>query len=208
MKAGEAPPGRYGAASRRRRSQPGAPLRLPPVRPGRGSARGGGRGRPAGRRGSPAILRAPLSAGCRATGRCCWRCCSTRRWGSACCWCGSSWGCTSSWSAARSRTAPRAGERAPAGRGAGRGRRGSPPPRCYYLGSLGCSARRFLVRALCSVLGLFVWQSRPRRARLPRALVANHVTPFDHNVLALLASCRAVSGPGWAVGRGPGWSAP
>ncbi|XP_039189879.1 lipid droplet-regulating VLDL assembly factor AUP1 isoform X3 [Crotalus tigris] len=60
--------------------------------------------------------------------------------------------------------------------------------------------RRFLVRALCSVLGLFVWQSRPRRARLPRALVANHVTPFDHNVLALLASCRAPVLSGGAAG--------
>ncbi|XP_032079753.1 ancient ubiquitous protein 1 [Thamnophis elegans] len=51
--------------------------------------------------------------------------------------------------------------------------------------------RRFLVRAMCSVLGLFVWQSRPRSARAPRVLVANHVTPFDHNVLGLLASCSA-----------------
>ncbi|XP_058049345.1 lipid droplet-regulating VLDL assembly factor AUP1 isoform X2 [Ahaetulla prasina] len=50
--------------------------------------------------------------------------------------------------------------------------------------------RRFLVRAMCSVLGLFVWQSRPRSARA-RVLVANHVTPFDHNVLGLLASCSA-----------------
>lgn len=46
---------------------------------------------------------------------------------------------------------------------------------------------------MCSVLGLFVWQSRPRSARA-RVLVANHVTPFDHNVLGLLASCSAVSG--------------
>ncbi|KAM3831522.1 lipid droplet-regulating VLDL assembly factor AUP1 [Vipera latastei] len=60
--------------------------------------------------------------------------------------------------------------------------------------------RRFLVRALCSVLGLFVWQRRPRRARLPRLLVANHVTPFDHNVLALLASCRAPVLSGGAAG--------
>ncbi|XP_070804889.1 lipid droplet-regulating VLDL assembly factor AUP1 isoform X1 [Pituophis catenifer annectens] len=58
--------------------------------------------------------------------------------------------------------------------------------------------RRFLVRAMCSVLGLFVWQSRPRSARA-RVLVANHVTPFDHNVLGLLASCSAVSG---AAGQG------
>uniref|UniRef100_A0A8C6Y1U7 Lipid droplet-regulating VLDL assembly factor AUP1 n=1 Tax=Naja naja TaxID=35670 RepID=A0A8C6Y1U7_NAJNA len=50
--------------------------------------------------------------------------------------------------------------------------------------------RRFLVRAMCSVLGLFVWQSRPRSARA-RVLVANHITPFDHNVLGLLASCSA-----------------
>ncbi|XP_070612853.1 lipid droplet-regulating VLDL assembly factor AUP1 isoform X2 [Erythrolamprus reginae] len=50
--------------------------------------------------------------------------------------------------------------------------------------------RRFLVRALCSVLGLLVWQSRPRSARAP-VLVANHVTPFDHNVLGLLAACSA-----------------
>ncbi|KAM6441102.1 lipid droplet-regulating VLDL assembly factor AUP1 isoform 2-T2 [Liasis olivaceus] len=50
--------------------------------------------------------------------------------------------------------------------------------------------RRFLVRAMCSVLGLFVWQSRPRSLRA-RVFVANHVTPFDHNVLSLLASCSA-----------------
>ncbi|XP_063166914.1 lipid droplet-regulating VLDL assembly factor AUP1 isoform X2 [Candoia aspera] len=61
--------------------------------------------------------------------------------------------------------------------------------------------RRFLVRAMCSVLGLFVWQSRPRSLRA-RVFVANHVTPFDHNVLSLLVSCSAVSG-GRRAGRAP-----
>lgn len=92
----------------------------------------------------------------------------------------------------------------PGGRGE-RGRRG--PRAATGLWGLGCSARRFLVRAMCSVLGLFVWQSRPRSARA-RVLVANHVTPFDHNVLGLLASCSAVSGApglGWA-GRAGGLS--
>ncbi|XP_066488027.1 lipid droplet-regulating VLDL assembly factor AUP1 [Tiliqua scincoides] len=52
--------------------------------------------------------------------------------------------------------------------------------------------RRFVVRAMCSLLGLFVRQANPRQ-RSPRArlYVANHVTPFDHNVLGLLASCSA-----------------
>nr|XP_060635630.1 lipid droplet-regulating VLDL assembly factor AUP1 [Anolis sagrei ordinatus] len=52
--------------------------------------------------------------------------------------------------------------------------------------------RRFVVRAMCAVLGLLVRQSSPRRppSRL-RLLVANHITPFDHNVLGLLLSCGA-----------------
>ncbi|XP_062837996.1 lipid droplet-regulating VLDL assembly factor AUP1 isoform X2 [Anolis carolinensis] len=52
--------------------------------------------------------------------------------------------------------------------------------------------RRFVVRAMCAVLGLLVRQSSPRRppSRL-RLLVANHITPFDHNVLSLLLSCGA-----------------
>ncbi|XP_042322930.1 lipid droplet-regulating VLDL assembly factor AUP1 [Sceloporus undulatus] len=55
--------------------------------------------------------------------------------------------------------------------------------------------RRFAVRVMFGVLGLLVRQSgAPRQGqRAPCAglLVANHVTPFDHNVLGLLLSCAA-----------------
>ncbi|XP_026534420.1 ancient ubiquitous protein 1-like [Notechis scutatus] len=47
---------------------------------------------------------------------------------------------------------------------------------------------RFLVHAMCSVLGpLRVAEGRAA----PASWWANHVTPFDHNVLGLLASCSA-----------------
>uniref|UniRef100_A0A8C8S9F3 AUP1 lipid droplet regulating VLDL assembly factor n=1 Tax=Pelusios castaneus TaxID=367368 RepID=A0A8C8S9F3_9SAUR len=51
--------------------------------------------------------------------------------------------------------------------------------------------RRFIVRVMCSVLGLFVRQSDPhlRDANI-RVYVANHVTHFDHSVINLLTSCN------------------
>ncbi|NXB33802.1 AUP1 protein, partial [Eulacestoma nigropectus] len=61
--------------------------------------------------------------------------------------------------------------------------------------------RRFIVRVMCSVLGLLVRQSDPRlRGVGARVFIANHVTPFDHNVVSLLTSCNtpALSGaPGF-----------
>uniref|UniRef100_A0A8C3U5M6 Lipid droplet-regulating VLDL assembly factor AUP1 n=1 Tax=Catharus ustulatus TaxID=91951 RepID=A0A8C3U5M6_CATUS len=61
--------------------------------------------------------------------------------------------------------------------------------------------RRFIVRVMCSVLGLLVRQSDPRlRGAGCRVFIANHVTPFDHNVVSLLTSCNtpALSGaPGF-----------
>ncbi|NXD00496.1 AUP1 protein, partial [Certhia familiaris] len=60
---------------------------------------------------------------------------------------------------------------------------------------------RFIVRVMCSVLGLLVRQSDPRlRGAGARVFIANHVTPFDHNVVSLLTSCNtpALSGaPGF-----------
>ncbi|NXI50672.1 AUP1 protein, partial [Chloroceryle aenea] len=54
--------------------------------------------------------------------------------------------------------------------------------------------RRFIVRVMCSVLGLFVRQSDPRlRDVNVRVYIANHVTQFDHNVINLLTSCNTVS---------------
>uniref|UniRef100_A0A8C5ILH1 Lipid droplet-regulating VLDL assembly factor AUP1 n=1 Tax=Junco hyemalis TaxID=40217 RepID=A0A8C5ILH1_JUNHY len=61
--------------------------------------------------------------------------------------------------------------------------------------------RRFIVRVMCSVLGLLVRQSDPRlRGAGAKVFIANHVTPFDHNVVSLLTSCNtpALSGaPGF-----------
>ncbi|XP_048366086.1 lipid droplet-regulating VLDL assembly factor AUP1 [Sphaerodactylus townsendi] len=52
--------------------------------------------------------------------------------------------------------------------------------------------RRFVVRVMCSVLGLLVRQSQPRQRGLrARVYIANHVTHFDHNVINLLTSCNA-----------------
>ncbi|NXG13622.1 AUP1 protein, partial [Grallaria varia] len=51
--------------------------------------------------------------------------------------------------------------------------------------------RRFIVRVMCSVLGLLVRQNDPRlRGTGTRVFIANHVTPFDHNVISLLTSCN------------------
>ncbi|XP_060103224.1 lipid droplet-regulating VLDL assembly factor AUP1-like [Heteronotia binoei] len=55
-----------------------------------------------------------------------------------------------------------------------------------------CALRRFVVRVMCSVLGLLVRQSQPRQHGLrARVYIANHVTHFDHNVVNLLTSCNA-----------------
>ncbi|XP_028600486.2 lipid droplet-regulating VLDL assembly factor AUP1 isoform X2 [Podarcis muralis] len=52
--------------------------------------------------------------------------------------------------------------------------------------------RRFIVRVMCSVLGVLVRQADPRQRSLrARVFIANHVTHFDHNVLNLLTSCNA-----------------
>ncbi|XP_043368871.1 lipid droplet-regulating VLDL assembly factor AUP1 isoform X6 [Dermochelys coriacea] len=51
--------------------------------------------------------------------------------------------------------------------------------------------RRFIVRVMCSVLGLFVRQSDPHlRDSNVRVYIANHVTHFDHSVISLLTSCN------------------
>ncbi|XP_043368870.1 lipid droplet-regulating VLDL assembly factor AUP1 isoform X5 [Dermochelys coriacea] len=49
----------------------------------------------------------------------------------------------------------------------------------------------FIVRVMCSVLGLFVRQSDPHlRDSNVRVYIANHVTHFDHSVISLLTSCN------------------
>ncbi|KAG1962307.1 PlsC domain-containing protein [Pimephales promelas] len=51
--------------------------------------------------------------------------------------------------------------------------------------------RRFIVRIMCSVLGLHVRQNSPRlRDKTARLYVSNHVTHFDHNIINLLTSCN------------------
>ncbi|NXK89139.1 AUP1 protein, partial [Formicarius rufipectus] len=51
--------------------------------------------------------------------------------------------------------------------------------------------RRFIVRVMCSVLGLLVRQNDPRlHGTGVRVFIANHITPFDHNVISLLTSCN------------------
>ncbi|KAI7801578.1 lipid droplet-regulating VLDL assembly factor AUP1 isoform X1 [Triplophysa rosa] len=51
--------------------------------------------------------------------------------------------------------------------------------------------RRFIVRIMCSVLGLHVRQNSPRlRDKTARLYVCNHVTHFDHNIINLLTSCN------------------
>ncbi|XP_048826591.1 lipid droplet-regulating VLDL assembly factor AUP1 [Brienomyrus brachyistius] len=51
--------------------------------------------------------------------------------------------------------------------------------------------RRFVVRVMCSVLGIYVRQNSPRlRERAARLFVCNHVTPFDHNVINIIAPCN------------------
>lgn len=51
--------------------------------------------------------------------------------------------------------------------------------------------RRFIVRIMCSVLGLHVQQNSPRlRDKTARLYICNHVTHFDHNIINLLTSCN------------------
>ncbi|XP_036407464.1 lipid droplet-regulating VLDL assembly factor AUP1 isoform X2 [Megalops cyprinoides] len=51
--------------------------------------------------------------------------------------------------------------------------------------------RRFIVRVMCSVLGMYVKRSSPRlQDRNARLYICNHVTLFDHNILNLLTSCN------------------
>ncbi|XP_059372196.1 lipid droplet-regulating VLDL assembly factor AUP1 isoform X2 [Carassius carassius] len=51
--------------------------------------------------------------------------------------------------------------------------------------------RRFIVRIMCSVLGLHVRQNNPRlRDKTARLYICNHVTHFDHNIINLLTSCN------------------
>ncbi|XP_078261284.1 lipid droplet-regulating VLDL assembly factor AUP1 [Rhinoraja longicauda] len=51
--------------------------------------------------------------------------------------------------------------------------------------------RRFIVRAMCSVLGMIVSQTDPKqRDKNVKTYMANHVTQFDHNVLSFLAPCH------------------
>uniref|UniRef100_A0A4W3ILN9 Lipid droplet-regulating VLDL assembly factor AUP1 n=1 Tax=Callorhinchus milii TaxID=7868 RepID=A0A4W3ILN9_CALMI len=51
--------------------------------------------------------------------------------------------------------------------------------------------RRFIVRVMCSVLGMFVSQNDPRqRDKNVKAYVCNHVSAFDHNMINLLTPCN------------------
>ncbi|XP_073343320.1 lipid droplet-regulating VLDL assembly factor AUP1 [Pagrus major] len=51
--------------------------------------------------------------------------------------------------------------------------------------------RRFIVRIMCSVLGMHVRQKNPRsRDRNTKLYMCNHVTEFDHNIINLLTACN------------------
>ncbi|XP_070769423.1 lipid droplet-regulating VLDL assembly factor AUP1 isoform X2 [Enoplosus armatus] len=51
--------------------------------------------------------------------------------------------------------------------------------------------RRFIVRIMCSVLGMHVRQKNPRsRDRNTKLYICNHVTEFDHNIINLLTPCN------------------
>ncbi|KAB5571335.1 hypothetical protein PHYPO_G00223870 [Pangasianodon hypophthalmus] len=67
--------------------------------------------------------------------------------------------------------------------------------------------RRFIVRVMCSVLGLHVKQNNLRlRDKNVKLYVSNHITQFDHNIINLLTSCHTplLEGPSgfvcWARG--------
>ncbi|CAL8358323.1 unnamed protein product [Merluccius merluccius] len=50
--------------------------------------------------------------------------------------------------------------------------------------------RRFIVRIMCSVLGMHVRQNNPRsRDKNTKLYICNHVTEFDHNIINLLTPC-------------------
>ncbi|CAG5992875.1 unnamed protein product [Menidia menidia] len=51
--------------------------------------------------------------------------------------------------------------------------------------------RRFIVRIMCSVLGMHVRQKNPRsRDKNTKLYICNHVTEFDHNIMNLLTACN------------------
>lgn len=51
--------------------------------------------------------------------------------------------------------------------------------------------RRFIVRIMCSVLGMHVRQRNPRsRDKNTKLYICNHVTEFDHNIINLLTPCN------------------
>lgn len=51
--------------------------------------------------------------------------------------------------------------------------------------------RRFIVRIMCSVLGMHVRQKNPRsRDKNTKLYMCNHVTEFDHNIINLLTICN------------------
>ncbi|XP_060783902.1 lipid droplet-regulating VLDL assembly factor AUP1 isoform X2 [Neoarius graeffei] len=67
--------------------------------------------------------------------------------------------------------------------------------------------RRFIVRVMCSVLGLHAKQNNLHlRDKNVKLYVSNHVTQFDHNIINLLTSCHTplLEGPSgfvcWARG--------
>ncbi|XP_061901283.1 lipid droplet-regulating VLDL assembly factor AUP1 isoform X1 [Entelurus aequoreus] len=50
--------------------------------------------------------------------------------------------------------------------------------------------KRFIVRVMCSVLGMHVRQKNPRsRDKNTKLYICNHVTEFDHNIINLLTPC-------------------
>ncbi|XP_061757490.1 lipid droplet-regulating VLDL assembly factor AUP1 isoform X2 [Nerophis ophidion] len=50
--------------------------------------------------------------------------------------------------------------------------------------------KRFIVRVMCSVLGMHVRQKNPRsRDKNTKLFICNHVTEFDHNIINLLTPC-------------------
>lgn len=54
-----------------------------------------------------------------------------------------------------------------------------------------CFLRRFIVRIMCSVLGMHVRQKNPRsRDKNTKLFLGNHVTEFDHNIISLLTPCN------------------
>ncbi|XP_034054833.1 ancient ubiquitous protein 1 [Gymnodraco acuticeps] len=51
--------------------------------------------------------------------------------------------------------------------------------------------RRFIVRIMCSVLGMHVRTKNPRsRDKNTKLYICNHVTEFDHNIINLLTPCH------------------